>query len=149
MESSNPTCAVLADRHTALADGIRGLLESAFATVYLVADARSLREGAQRLTPGLIVLDLSLAGSGFERLLRKLAKRSPDSRIIVLSLHDEIVVAQKALATGAHGVVLKRCVGRDLMLAIDAVRRGENYVSPDFGPDTAHLPAYPGPLELP
>lgn len=149
MESSNPTCAVLADRHTVLAEGIRGLLESVFATVYLVADARSLREGAKRLAPGLIVLDLSLAGHGFQTLLRKLARRSPDSRIIVLSVHDEIVVAQRVLATGAHGVVLKRCVGRDLMLAIDTVQRGEYYVSPDFGPDTACPLVYPEPLEFP
>jgi len=130
--SPNPSCAVLADRHTVLAEGIRDLLESVFATVYLVADARSLREGARRLSPALIVLDLSLSGLGFQKLVRKLGKRSPGSRIIVLSVHDEPVVAQRALEAGANGVVLKRCVGRDFMLAIDAVLTGQCYVSPEL-----------------
>jgi DNA-binding NarL/FixJ family response regulator len=42
-------------------------------------------------------------------------------------------VPRLALAAGAHGVVLKRCVGTDFMPAIDAVMHGQRYLSPDFG----------------
>lgn len=132
MGSANPTCAVLAERHSVLAEGLRGLLETAFDTVYLVADIESLREGARRLTPGLIVIDLSFAGPNFPDLLRRIRQQSPDTRVIVLTVHDEAAAVEKALAAGAEGVVLKRCAGRDLMLAVDALRRGERFVSPDF-----------------
>lgn len=132
IQTPNPSCAVLADRHTVLAEGIRALLETAFETVYLVADIESLREGARRLEPGLIVIDLSFAGAGFPDLLRRIRKHSPGTHVIVLSVHDEAAAAEQALAAGAEGVVLKRCAGRDFMLAVDAVLSGGRFVSPDF-----------------
>jgi DNA-binding NarL/FixJ family response regulator len=140
MEPQQPTCAILADRHLGLAEGVRGLLETAFQTVYVVADPDSLREGAQRLAPALIVLDLSLAGCDFSPLLQKVRELSPGSRVIVLSVYDQATVARLALAAGADSVVLKRCVGSDFMPAIAAVLRGEAYVSPDFGPLMASPP---------
>lgn len=125
---------MLADRHTVLAEGIRGLLETAFKTVYLVADAPSLCEGVERLMPGLVVIDLSFVGPDFPQLLGEIHRHSPGSRVLALTLHDKAAVAQKALAAGAQAVVLKRCAGRDFMVAIDALQRGEQFVSPDFGP---------------
>jgi len=133
MESKYSTCAILADRHIALAEGVRGLLETAFETVYVVADSQSLREGAHRLMPGLIVLDLSLAGPEFSGLLKEVRDLSPESRVIALSVHDQATVARLALASGAHGVVLKRDIGSDLQSAIDAVLGGDWYVSHGFG----------------
>lgn len=56
------SCAILADRHPALSEGVRNLLESSFQNVFIVADGRSLRDGAQRLLPALIVLEISLPG---------------------------------------------------------------------------------------
>lgn len=132
MEPQSQTCAIIADRHMGVAEGVRGLLETAFQTVYVVADPESLRDGAQRLAPTLIVLDLSLASGEFAPLLQKVRKLSPDSRIIVLTVHDEATVARVALAAGADSVILKRCVGTDFMRAVDAVLQGEQFVSPAF-----------------
>lgn len=133
MEPENPTCAILADRHAVLSEGVRDLLETAFQTVYVVADTSTLREGTLRLLPTLIVLDLSLAGRNSTQLLEEIRDRSPSTRVLALTVHDEAAVAQLALLAGAHGVVLKRCIGSDFMPAIDAVLLGEKYVSPDFG----------------
>jgi DNA-binding NarL/FixJ family response regulator len=133
MQRQQPTCAILADRHTALIEGIRGLLETDFDTVYVVADIQSLSSGAQRLLPDLIIVDLSLVGGDLPGLLQRVADLSPASRVVVLTVHDEPAVPQLALAAGAHGVVLKRCVGTDFMPAIDAVLQGQRYISPDFG----------------
>lgn len=132
MGPQHPTCAILADRHTALADGIRGLLETEFDAVYVVADTQSLSDGAQRLLPELIIIDLGLVSGDLPGQLHRIADLAPASRVIVLSMHDEAGVAQLALAAGAHGVVLKRCVGNDFLPAIDAVLHGRHYVSPDF-----------------
>jgi len=133
MSRQIPTCAILADRHLGLAEGVRGLLETAFDTVYVVADLESLREGARRLLPTLIVLDLPLAAGDVNELLDNIRELSPDSRVIVLTVHDQATVAKLALAAGASSVVLKRCVSRDLVPAIDAVLLGKEFVSPYFG----------------
>jgi len=126
-------CAILADRHTALSEGIRDLLETSFHTVYIVADSASLKEGAQRLSPALVVLDMSLLGSDFAVLLKEVHELSPESRVIVLSVHDQSSVARQALACGAQSVVLKRSIGSDLLMAVSAVLRGEEFVSPGIG----------------
>lgn len=133
MASKSLACAILADRHTALSEGVRGLLETAFQTVYTVADTKSLKEGAQRLSPALIVLDLSLEGSGLKRLLDEVHELSPETRVMVLSIYDQATVARTALAYGAQSVVLKRCIGSDFLTAVSAVLGGEEYVSPGFG----------------
>jgi len=133
MSRQIPTCAILADRHLGLAEGVRGLLETAFDTVYVVADLESLREGAERLAPAVIVLDLPLAGGEPSGLLHKIHELSPGSRVIVLTMHDQATVAKLALAAGANSVVLKRCVSTDFMPAIDAVLLGKEFVSPYFG----------------
>ena len=49
-------------------------------------------------------------------------------------MHDERTVAQAALAAGADAVVLKRCLGTDLMPAVDAVLAGQRYLSPGIAP---------------
>ena len=133
MERQSSSCAILANRHNGMNEGLRGLLESSFQTVYVVADATSLREGTQRLTPALIVLDISMEGLDFPLILSEISELSPCSRIIVMSLHDQVTVARLALGAGAHSVVLKRAIATDLLDAIDAVARGEKYVSPSFG----------------
>jgi DNA-binding NarL/FixJ family response regulator len=133
VESRSPTCAILADRHSELAEGIRDLLETTFQTVYIVADTQSLQEGAEHLPPAVIILDTSLVGGGLKDLLQSLRELSPGSRVIALTLHDQSPVALTALASGADGVVLKRCLASDFNDAVDAVLRGETFVSPDFG----------------
>jgi DNA-binding NarL/FixJ family response regulator len=133
MRHQSPTCAILADRHTALSEGIRGLLETTFRTVYTVADEKTLKEGAQRLLPALIVLDLSLEADSLQGLLEEIRELSPDSPVMVLSVHDEAAVARTALACGAQSVVLKRTISTDFLAAVNAILRGEQYISPGFG----------------
>lgn len=133
MEPKSPNCTILADRHVTLVEGIRDLLETAFQTVYLVSDTSTLRDGALRLLPALIVLDLSLAGHDVVAVLREIRDLSPATRVLVLTVYDEPSVARMAMDAGAHGIVIKRCIGNDLMPAVDALLRGEEYVSLDFG----------------
>ena len=73
MPEKHLSCVLLADRHHGLTEGVRGLLETAFGTVVMVADEASLLEGASRLRPDVAVVDLSLArdsGLGWLRALR-------------------------------------------------------------------------------
>lgn len=123
---------LLADRHHGLRDGVRGLLETEFETVFMVADEASLLEGAGRLKPPIVVLDLSFAGGDLCSLLARLTERSPASKVLMLTVHDECTVAKAALAAGAEAVVLKSRLATDLLPAVDALRGGRRFLSPEF-----------------
>jgi DNA-binding NarL/FixJ family response regulator len=126
------SCVLLADRHHGLRDSVRGLLETEFESVFMVANEASLVEGAGRLKPTVVVLDLSLAGGDLRGLLARVAERAPDSKVLMLTVHDEATVAQAALAAGAEGVVLKSKLATDLLPAVEALRAGKRYLSPEL-----------------
>jgi DNA-binding NarL/FixJ family response regulator len=126
------TCVLLADRHHGLRDGVRGLLETEFETVFMVADEASLLEGAERLMPAIVVLDLSFACGDLRGLLVRLTERSPGSKVLMLTVHDEATVAKAALAAGAEAVVLKSRLATDLLPAVDALLEGRRYMSPEL-----------------
>jgi DNA-binding NarL/FixJ family response regulator len=117
-----PSCVLLADRHHGLAEGVRTLLETAFAAVVMVADTASLLEGAGRLLPDMAIVDLSLARDGDLDWLAAVRQRCPGLKVIVLSVHDEQSVRRAAMEAGADAFVLKRAIATDLLPAIDRLR---------------------------
>jgi DNA-binding NarL/FixJ family response regulator len=121
---------LLADKHHGLIEGVRGLLETAFGTVFMVGDEASLIEGVDRLEPSVIVVDLAIAGGNWLNVLRTLGERSPMSKVIVLSMYDERSVVRAAMGAGANGFVLKRTIATDMIDAIEAVLDDKSYVSP-------------------
>ena len=121
---------LLADRHHGLRDSVRGLLETEFETVFMVANEASLLEGAGRLKPAIVVVDLSLSAGDLRGLLLRARGRSPSSKVLMLTVHDEPTIAEATLTAGADAVVLKRCLITDLVPAIAALRAGERYASP-------------------
>lgn len=132
MDDQTVNCVLLADRHHGLTEGVRGLLESSFDAVVMVADETSLFESAGRLQPTVAIVDLSLArGEGLQWLPR-LRSRCPGLKVIVLSVHDQPSVCRAAMEAGADAFVLKRSIATDLLPAIDAVQAGRSYVSPDI-----------------
>ena len=120
------SCVLLADRHHGLTEGVRGLLETAFGSVVMVADEASLLEGAARLLPEVAIVDLSLAKDSGLGWLRELRRRCPDLKVIVLSVHDEQSVYRAAIEAGADAFVLKRAIATDLLPAVDAVRGSQS-----------------------
>ncbi len=121
MPEPSLSCVLLADSHHDLTEGVRGLLETMFTTVVMVADETSLLEGAARLRPDAAVVDLSLARRSGLGWLRDLKQRCPGLRVIALSIHDEESVRQAALEAGADAVVLKRAIATELLPAVERV----------------------------
>jgi len=121
MPDTTLSCVLLADRHHGLTEGVRGLLETAFESVVMVADEASLLEGAVRLRPEVAIVDLSLARDSGLGWLRELRQRCPDLKVIVLSVHDEQSVYRAAMAAGADAFVLKRAIATDLLPVVDAL----------------------------
>ncbi|MDF1702301.1 MAG: response regulator transcription factor [Planctomycetota bacterium] len=113
------SCVLLADRHHGLTEGVRGLLETAFSTVVMVADEDSLFDGAARMQPDVAVVDLSIFRANGLRWLQELKRRCPTVAVVVLSVHDENSVRRAALKAGADAFVLKRDIGTELLSAVD------------------------------
>ena len=127
---------LLADRHSPMLEGVRDLLEGCFEAVIMVADESSLFQAIDKLQPACVVVDVSFpcsAGAN-ENVVSLLHKRLPSLKLVVLSVHDERVVAERVLELGAAGFVLKRSAVTDLLPAIDAVLLGGTYVSPGVHP---------------
>jgi two-component system secretion response regulator SsrB len=122
MSRGPPSCVLLADRHHGLSEGVRGLLETCFGTVVMVADQTSLLDVAFRLRPDVAVVDLSLARDGGLDWLTAVRERCPGLKVIALSVHDEQAVRRAAMAAGADAFVLKRAIATDLLPAVARVR---------------------------
>jgi two-component system secretion response regulator SsrB len=129
MSGEGLKCVLLAERHQGLSEGIRGLLESEFEIVVMVADETSLIEGSRRLQPTLAVADLSMFRGESLNWIARLRETNAGLRLIVLSVHDEPAVCRAALEAGANGFVLKRDIATDLLPAVEAAMADRRYVS--------------------
>jgi DNA-binding NarL/FixJ family response regulator len=132
MNHTKMNCVLLADRHHELSEGVRGLLGTMFAGVFTVADEASLMEGAARIRPTVVVVDLSLAGGDIVGFLGALRRQAPAAKVLLLTVHDEPTVASAALTAGADGVVLTRAIATDLLEAVEAILAGRRYSSSAF-----------------
>jgi DNA-binding NarL/FixJ family response regulator len=134
MKPEDVRCVLLADRHHGLTEGVRGLLETTFDAVVMVADEASLVESAKRLQPTVAVVDLSMMGGESIRWMKWLLALCPALKLILLSVHDEPSVCRAAMEAGADGFVLKRDIATQLLHAVDEVLAGRRYVPPGMAP---------------
>ena len=123
---------ILADNHQNMLEGIRGLLETMFESVVMVADETSLIRSIDRLDPDLVVVDLSLPVSSEANIAKRLIKHNPELKILIMSIHDDSTVVERILDIGISGFVLKRTAANDLIPAIKSIREGKIYVSPSL-----------------
>lgn len=125
---------IIADDHTILRSGLKQL----FATVgdvEVVGEASSGSELLQLLDiqqVELLLLDLSMPGSNGIQLIFQLKQAHPELRILVLSMHDELPVAKRALNVGAMGFITKGCGPETLLAAARKVAAGRRYIDPSF-----------------
>jgi DNA-binding NarL/FixJ family response regulator len=122
-------CVVLADRHQNILEGVRGLLETAFETVVMVADRQSLFEAIEKVKPDLAVVDLSLPPNGRASIAHEINDCYPELKFIILSTHDEPTVLEEVMSAGASAFVLKQSAAVDLFEAVQSVREGYTFIS--------------------
>jgi len=121
---------LLADIHQNMLAGVRTVLENMFEKVFMVADEASLLDAAEKIKPDLIIADISLPVTAEINIARRLNKKFPEIKLIVLSVHDESSAINECIEAGAKGFVLKRTAVNDLVPAIEAVMQDDSYVSP-------------------
>jgi DNA-binding NarL/FixJ family response regulator len=121
---------LLADDHLAVAEGLRTLLEPEFDVIATVGDGNALVAAAAALTPEVIVTDIAMPGLDGIAAAGEILRRHPGARIVFVTVHNDAELVQKGLATGALGYVLKLTAGEELVPAVHAALRGQQYVSP-------------------
>lgn len=97
-----------------------------------VTDGLQAVQKAEEFKPDLILLDFGLPTLNGIEVARRVRTLSPESKILFVSQELSVAVIQGALAEGAKGYVLKTDARRDLLTAVDAVLRGEQFVSKRF-----------------
>ncbi len=120
---------VLADSHPSMLEGMRRMLETEAKSVLMVADEASLIQAVDRMTPDLVIADLSFPVSGAANVVRLIKQHHPETKVIVVSIHDDPAVVSELVNAGAEGFLLKRRAVVDLIPAIREVCQGGRYVS--------------------
>ena len=130
-DSSAPVRILIVDDHPIVRLGIRQMIatERQLTICGEAESAGAALELVKTSKPDLAIVDLSLEdGSGLE-LIRSLREASPDTRVLVLSMHDEALFAERALRAGARGYIMKHEAISGLVHAIQEVLSGRVFVS--------------------
>jgi DNA-binding NarL/FixJ family response regulator len=116
------TRVLLVDDHKMFRDGLRGLInaEPGMEVVGEAVDGREAIEVARRLTPDVVVMDISMPGMNGIEAMRHLIKDRPQVKVIMLSMYSSGPLVQSVLAAGAAGYVMK---GSDFAELSAAIRR--------------------------
>jgi DNA-binding NarL/FixJ family response regulator len=122
---------LIVDDHPIVRQGLTQLIaqENELEVCGEADDAATALEAVRNLTPDVAVLDLMLKGSNGVELIREMKSRNPSVRILVISMHDEAIYAERALKAGAHGYIMKQKATNEVLSALRKVLAGEVYVS--------------------
>jgi two-component system response regulator NreC len=123
---------MIADDHAILRAGLK-MLVNAQADMEVVAEApdgEMAIQTAREMKPDVALLDLTMPRVGGMKALEKMARDCRETRVLVLTMHDDPAYLKSALAAGASGYLLKRAVDSELLAAIRAVHRGGIFVDP-------------------
>src|SRR5690348_11097826 len=102
-----PQRVLLADDHSLIVNGIRGLLETRYDIVGAADNGQTLVAEAVRLQPDIIVLDVSMPILNGIDAARQIKRTLPSAKLVFLTMHSNAVYLRKALEAGASGYVLK------------------------------------------
>lgn len=120
----------IVDDHPMVAQGLRTILES-YDDIEVIASLSSgqeIIEQVEGLRPDVILLDLNMPGIGGLSTTEIILERRPETRILILSMHDSPEYISSALSHGAVGYVLKDVPTEEIKHAIDAVMTGQRYL---------------------
>ena len=122
---------LIVDDHEIVRAGIKRLVENT-PNLNIVADLGSGEEAYQYLQKNivdLIIMDVSMPGKGGIETTNQIKKRHPKIKIIMLSMHDNAMIIEKAMKAGADGYILKNDLSDDLLNAVEKVMNNETIIS--------------------
>src|SRR5579871_5195534 len=122
---------LIVDDHPIVRQGLRRMIEPEPDLVVCgeVQTEREARAAIRALAPDVVIVDISLAqGDGLE-LVRDVHAQRPELPMLVLSMHDELIYAERLLAAGASGYIMKQAASEQLLVALRQVLSGGTYLS--------------------
>ena len=118
---------VIADDEPVILDQIGLLLETDFDVVGRAGNGRELVETVQRLSPSIVVADITMPEMDGIEATRRITKTQTDVKIVMLSVHDDQAIVDAAFTAGASGYVTKLYASTELIPAIKKVLAGGQY----------------------
>tara|TARA_B110000037_G_scaffold81632_1_gene97257 strand:- start:140 stop:748 length:609 start_codon:yes stop_codon:yes gene_type:complete len=128
---------LIVDDHEIVRSGIKRLVENN-AKLNIVADLGSGEEAyhfLQKNTVDLVIMDISMPGKGGIETTNQIKKRFPKIKVLMLSMHDNSMIIDKAMKAGANGYILKNDLSDDLLDAIEKVMNNEIIISASVNRD--------------
>jgi DNA-binding NarL/FixJ family response regulator len=125
---------LIADDHTLFREGLRSLL-STHEDLHVLGEAENGQEALRAVAerkPDLLLIDLSMPKMGGLDAIREIKRYEPETKILVLTVHETEEFVLEALNAGASGYVLKDATHQELILAIRSVLREKRYLSPNI-----------------
>lgn len=123
---------LVADDHEVVRRGLCGLLRAQgdWEVCGEASNGREAVEKALQLKPEVVILDVGMPMLNGLEATRQILKANPQIKILILTLHDSDQVVQEVLNAGARGFLLKSDAARDLVAAVEALRRDKIYFTP-------------------
>lgn len=140
MKKPEKSRVLLVDDHAVVRDGLALLLRGE-EDLEVCGEAGSAEEAidmAMRLQPNLAIIDITLGGANGMELIKNLRAIDPPIVTLVLSMHDEMYYAERALRAGANGYIMKRAARDHILDAIRTVLHGDIYVSEAINKSMIH-----------
>ena len=125
---------LLAEDHTIVRQGLRSLLESA-AGIEVIGEAEDGREAIQKvgqLRPDVVVMDITMPALNGLQATRQIKRQFPEVKVLILTMHANEEYIFQILRVGASGYVVKQAAVTELVSAIQAVYRGDSFLSPSI-----------------
>jgi len=120
---------LVADDHEVVRKGLVALLQQQpdWQVCGEAGDGRDAVDKAQQLRPDVVILDIGMPSLNGLEATRQILKVNPNARVLILTLHDSDQVVRDVLNAGARGFLLKSDAARDLVAAVEALRRDKTY----------------------
>jgi DNA-binding NarL/FixJ family response regulator len=125
---------LLADDHNIVRSGLRALIDAQadMEVVGEAADGQAVCQQAVELHPDVVVMDVTMPGTGGAEATARIARDQPTTRVLALTVHEDRGYLQQLLQAGASGYLLKRAAADDLIHAIRTLARGGTYLDPSL-----------------
>ena len=130
----SPIRSLLADDHTIVRQGLRKVLEESddCEVVAEAGDGREAVRQAEQLKPDVAIVDITMPLLNGIEATRQILKRSPSTRVLILTMHSDEAYVNQILQAGATGYLLKDSADVDLIKAVQAVSKGKSFFSPQI-----------------
>ncbi|HSC46298.1 MAG TPA: response regulator transcription factor [Candidatus Acidoferrum sp.] len=120
---------VVADDHEVVRKGLRSILEEqpGWEVTGEASDGREAVDKVKSLRPDVSVVDVGMPGLNGLEATRQMLRNDPQTRVLILTMHESDPLIREVLDAGARGYLLKSDASRDLVSAVDAIRKNKTY----------------------